>query len=201
MKTLSQIISYIFHPLIIPTIGIFIIFNSGTYISNLVPEAKQLIYILVFISTFLFPVLMIPFLLWQKIINSIYVETSKERVIPMLLTLVFYYFGYYIIGSNNISGIIRAFFLASIISLTVTFFINIKWKISTHMIGLGGLVGLVIGISLRLNINLIVYLILLIFISGIVGAARLKLNSHNIIQISAGFYIGILIVLSTILFY
>jgi len=201
MKTFSQIISYIFHPLIIPTIGIFIIFNSGTYISNLVPEAKQLIYILVFISTFLFPVLMIPFLLWQKIIKNIYAETSKERVVPMLLTLIFYYFGYYIIGSNNISGLIRAFFLASIISLTVTFFINIKWKISTHMIGLGGLVGLVIGISLRLDVNLIIYLILLIFISGIVGAARLKLNSHNILQVSAGFYIGVLIVLSTILYY
>ncbi len=201
MRTLSQLISYIFHPLLIPTIGIFIIFNSGTYISNLVPEAKQLIYILVFISTFLFPLLMIPFLLWQKIIKSIYIETSKERVIPMLLTLIFYYFGYYIIGSNSISGLIRAFFLASIISLTVTFFINIKWKISTHMMGLGGLVGLVIGISLRLDVNLIVYLILLIFISGIVGAARLKLNSHNILQIASGFYIGVLIVLSTILYY
>jgi len=201
MKTFSQIISYIFHPLIIPTLGIFIIFNSGTYISNLIPEAKQLIYILVFVSTFLFPLLTIPFLLWQKIIKSIYVKTTKERIIPMLLTLIFYYFGYYIIGSNNISGLIRAFFLASIISLTTTFFINIKWKISTHMMGLGGLVGLVIGISLRLDINLIVYLIILIFISGIVGAARLKLNSHNILQVSAGFYIGILIVLSTILFY
>jgi len=201
MKVFSQIISYIFHPLIIPTIGMFIIFNSGTYISNLLPEAKRLIYILVFISTFLFPVLMIPFLLWQKIIKSVYVETTKERVIPMLLTLVFYYFGYYIIGSNNISGLIRAFFLASIISLTVAFFINIKWKISTHMIGLGGLVGLVIGISLRLEVNLIIYLILLIFISGIVGAARLKLNSHSVLQVAAGFYIGILVVLSTILYY
>ena len=201
MKTFSQVISYIFHPLIIPTIGIFIIFNSGTYLSNLVPEAKQLIYILVFVSTFLFPVLMIPFLLWQKIINNVYAETSKERIVPMLLTLIFYYFGYYIIGSNNISGLIRAFFLASIISLTVAFFINIKWKISTHMLGLGGLVGLVIGISLRLDVNLIIYLILLVFISGIVGAARLKLNSHNILQVSAGFYIGLLVVLSTILFY
>jgi len=201
MKVFSQILSYLFHPLVIPTIGIFIIFNSGTYISNLVPEAKRLIYLLVFISTFLFPVLMIPFLLWQKIIKTVYVETKKERIIPMLLTLIFYYFGYYIIGSNNISGLIRAFFLASIISLTAAFFINIKWKISTHMIGLGGLVGLVIGISLRLQVNLVQYLVILIFISGIVGAARLKLNSHNILQIAAGFYIGILLVLSTILFY
>jgi hypothetical protein len=201
MKTLSQIISYIFHPLIIPTIGVFIIFNSGTYMSNLIPEAKQLIYILVFTSTFLFPVLIMPFLLWQKIINSVYAETSKERIIPILLTLIFYYFGYYIISSYNISGLIRAFYLASIISLTVTFFINIKWKISTHMIGLGGLVGLVIGISLRLDVDLIIYLILLVFISGLVGSARLKLNSHNIHQISAGFYIGVLVVLSTILFY
>ena len=201
MITLSQIISYIFHPLIIPTIGIFIIFNSGTYISNLIPEAKRLIYMLVFVSTFLFPVLMIPFLLWQKIITNIYVESRKERIVPMLLTLVFYYFGYYIIGSNNITGVIRAFFLASIISLTVAFFINVKWKISTHMIGLGGLVGLVIAISLRLEVNLVIYLVLLILISGIVGAARLKLNSHNILEVGAGFYIGLLIVLSTILFY
>lgn len=201
MKILSQIVSYIFHPLIIPTIGIFIIFNSGTYISNLIPEAKRLIYILFFISTFLFPVLMIPFLIWQKLIKNIYVESTKERIVPMLLTLVFYYFGYYIIGTNNISGIIRAFFLASIISLTTAFFINIKWKISTHMIGLGGLVGLVLGISLRLEVNLIIILTLLILISGIVGAARLKLNSHSILQIGAGFYIGVFIVLSTILFY
>lgn len=201
MKVLANIFSYIFHPLIIPTIGMFIIFNSGTYLSNLMPEAKKLIYILVFVTTFLFPALMMPFLLWQKIITNFYVQTKKERVLPILLILIFYYFGYYIIGIYNISGLIRAFLLASIISLTVAFFINLKWKISMHMIGLGGLIGLVLAISLRLHINLTVYLVLLIFISGIVGASRLKLNSHNILQIGAGFYIGVLTVLITILYY
>ncbi len=201
IKIASNIISYIYHPLIMPMLGVFIIFNSGTYMSNLIPEAKNLIYTLVFVSTFLFPSLIIPFLIWQKILHTVYAETTKERIIPLLLTLIFYYFGYYIISSNNISTIITAYFLSLVISISLTFLINLKWKISNHMVALGGLVGLVIGISLRLEVNSVFLLVSLLFVSGIVGSARLFLNAHNIYQIASGFFLGLSSVMTTMLYY
>ncbi len=45
MKTASRLIIIFFHPLLMPTIGLLIILNSGTYLSLLDPAAKRAVII------------------------------------------------------------------------------------------------------------------------------------------------------------
>ena len=71
--------------------------------------------------------------------------------------------------------------------------VNIFWKISAHMVGIGGLLGIMITISSRLQINLHYLLIALVLIAGLVAFSRLKLNEHNSAQIYCGFLLGLVI--------
>lgn len=201
MRFISKIISYIFHPLLAPTFGIYIILNSISYLSAIPPDAKMWLYILVFVTTFLFPSISLLFLFWQKLITNIELDDRKERLLPIIVTLAFYYLGYYILGMNNISGLLRAFYLSAIISISLSFFINLFWKISAHMIGIGGIIGLILAISFKLNLNLQLILIIAIFIAGIIGASRVKLEAHSQLQIFAGFYLGMITVFTTLLLY
>ena len=76
--------------------------------------------------------------------------------------------------------------LASILA----FVINLKWKISAHMIGMGGLIGVIIGVSERLTLDLNATLIVLFVMAGFVGFSRLRLNAHNPFQVYLGFLVG-----------
>jgi hypothetical protein len=201
MKFISKIFSYIFHPLLAPTIGIVIILNTIEHLSAIHPDAKKWLYILVFVTTFLFPAISLLFLLWQKLITNIELNDKKERLLPIIITLTFYYLGYYFLGINNVSGLLRAFYLSAIISISLSFFINIFWKISAHMIGIGGIIGLILVISFKQNLNLELILIIAVLIAGIIGTSRIKLKAHTNLQIIAGFYLGLITVFTTLFIY
>ncbi len=198
-KVLAKIISIVLHPLLMPTFGLFIIFNSETYLSYMPYEAQRIIYAVVFITTFISPLCLIPFFLYQKLIKNVQMANNKERVIPLFITVLFYYFAYFILGKFSVPQIIHTFMLSSVIAVTLTLFITIKWKISAHMLGIGGLTGVVIALSIRLMADLQTMLVILIFFSGLLGYARLRLNAHKPSQIYSGFGLGFVIVLVTIL--
>ena len=139
--------------------------------------------------------------MWQKLITNVEVNDKRERLLPIIITLSFYYLGYYILGINNVSGLLRAFYLSAIISITLSFFINLFWKISAHMVGIGGLIGLILLISFKQDLNLQLILIIAVFIAGIIGSSRIKLEAHNPLQIIAGFYLGMITVFTTLLLY
>jgi hypothetical protein len=59
------------------------------------------------------------------------------------------------------------------------------------MLGIGGVIGAIIGISQRFQFDHSLLLIALILFAGAIGYARLKTNSHNYRQIYAGFILGV----------
>nr|MBA3901746.1 hypothetical protein [Bacteroidota bacterium] len=69
--------------------------------------------------------------------------------------------------------------------------ITLAWKVSAHMVGMGGLAGAVIGLSVKFSINLQVLIISLLILSGLVGYARLQLSAHTHTQVYFGFLIGL----------
>ena len=114
MKIAAKIISYVFHPLIMPIIGLSIIFNTDSYINYAVPqELKQAVLILVGASTFLIPLLISLLLLNRKLINSLEMETQKERVIPYSITISFYVLTLYMLKQAPIPAIIFNFIIGA----------------------------------------------------------------------------------------
>jgi hypothetical protein len=95
-KKLFKTLSYILHPVFMPVFGVLILF-SISHLALLPIESKKAILFLVAIVTVFFPLALIPILYFQKAITGVNISSQRERIIPMFLTSLFYYFGYYIL--------------------------------------------------------------------------------------------------------
>ena len=200
-KRIAQFFSIIFHPLLMPTIGIYIIFHSDIYFNYIPDELKRVIYIIVFICTTVLPLSLMPFFIYQRIIQNIQMSRRRDRLIPLIITTVMYIFTYYLLYKLQTPEHVKLFILAAAILVLITCLISIKWKISAHMVGIGGLVGMIIALYSKMSGNLNFYLFISIFIAGLVGASRLKLNAHNSRQVYIGLVIGLIPTLLIMLFF
>ncbi|MDQ3191377.1 MAG: hypothetical protein M3Q58_07285 [Bacteroidota bacterium] len=197
---IATVISYLFHPLLMPTVGTFLIFNMGGYIAfTIASPVKYMVYGIVFLNTFIFPSMASIYLLKKGYINSTGMSTIQERRIPMVLTAVFYFFTYYILRKASLPPVLFLMILGATLSVLLTLLVTLIWKISAHMVGIGGIVGAVIGLSIKFSVNFQILIMALLIIAGLVGYSRLKLNAHTHFQVYLGFFLGLASMLLLIL--
>ncbi|MCB9360669.1 MAG: hypothetical protein H6587_03450 [Flavobacteriales bacterium] len=192
MEKIAKIISYCFQPLIMPTFGLLIFFNSSSYINYAIPkELKDAAIILVAMSTLVVPVIITLLLLNRGYISSLEMPSRKERILPYGFTIAFYIFTICMLKQASIPPLVVDFMVGALSSVIFAFFINLTWKISAHMTGIGGLLGALVSTTILLEVDLISYIILAIFVSGLVASSRLILKAHTPLQLLAGFFLGI----------
>jgi hypothetical protein len=199
---IAKAISLIFHPLLMPTYGFLLMFSGDNYIATFTPtRLKLVIPAITFVFTFILPAINAFILLKAKRINSLEMETSKERVIPYFSTSLYFFALYYLFYNADFPPVFIILILGAGLSILLTLLINFWWKISAHSIGIGGIIGALLGISLKLKIDFQLILVIAILIAGCIGFARLKLKAHTPAQVYAGFLVGFLIELLLMLFY
>lgn len=190
VKRFATFISYTAHPLIIPILGLLVISNSGTYAADIDQQYKQFIYLSVFIFTLLLPAALIPLFYYFGLAKNLQFSERRERLIPLYLTLIFYLAAYFLVRKLPVSVIYQRFLFAASFSMLLLASISYFWKISIHMVGWGGLTGLILILILRFSTDLMLFLIVSILISGFMASARLRLAAHNPLQIYTGFLLG-----------
>lgn len=197
---IAKIISVIFQPLLIPTYTLLIIFSLNSYISLLVPaQAKHVLMWIVFLSTFVFPVIFIFILYKRGLIKTLNMDDREERIFPLMITGIFYSLMYYIVWQSHLDVIYNLLFLGSALMIALALVVSFYWKISMHMIGVGGMLGALIGVNQAAYVNLTFYVVLATLVCGLVGFARLKLKAHTPAQVYAGFLAGFCIMLTLFL--
>lgn len=196
----SKAISYLFHPVIYPLIGTLIyLFTTPRYTSK---KTKLLLILVVFIGTYLLPIIILAFLKGMGMITSFHLATFDERKFPTL----FFSFLAILVG--------RLFFQIQVVDSLALFFISggfsflmvygllwTKLKLSIHTLGIGGLIGFLINLSLNFHHNYLYLIGFLFVLFGFVGKARLKLNAHNFTEVIWGVILGILVQLFVPLLY
>lgn len=188
---IARAISFILHPMLLSTYALVILFNMQVYFSVAIPaNAKWMIAILVFIITGLLPALIAVLMTKLGIIRSLHMNDREERIWPFIITALFYYLAYYLLRQLDLSPVFILFMLGAFLTVVTGLVISFFWKISIHMIGIGGLVGAFTGLSLRLMIDLPLLIVILVMLSGLTGFARLKLSVHTPSQVLAGFIAG-----------
>jgi hypothetical protein len=196
MDKAARIISILFHPLIMPSVGFLLLFNSGTYLAYLPFEYKKMILLIVFLCTFIIPLSILPFFLYHKIIDDINMTGTRERFAPLVISFILFILCYFLLRRVPIPPDYLSFCLGCAASAFLTLLVITKWRISLHMLGIGGLVGLLTYLIIKMQVNLGFYLILAIIAAGLTGTARLLLNAHEPFEIYAGFLAGFLIITS-----
>lgn len=190
-RFLARLVSALFHPLLMPTYGLIILFQVKTYVSHAIPfKAKMTLLGIVFVNTVLLPVIMIYFMKLRGLITSFHMDDKKERILPYIVTAIFYFTTFYILRKFQLPSVIYLLVLGSTCLLIIALVINFWWKISAHMIGVGGLAGAYTGIAFYLSINMGGLISVILVLAGLVGFARLKLKSHTQAQIYTGFLAG-----------
>jgi hypothetical protein len=165
MKGLALFISVIFHPLLMATYGCFLIFFGikHTIFDYLTPlDAKWRISVIVFAFSFMFPVLNIFILYKLKRLPSITLSSRTDRTFPYIMTSVFYFGLFYLLKDVNIWNSIKLFILGGGLAILATALINLKYKISAHMVGIGGLLGVLISLSYLLKFDMTIFYIIII---------------------------------------
>jgi chromate transport protein ChrA len=176
-----------------PTYGILVMFNTNSYLNFVIPyEFKKLIVFLILLTTFIVPTIISFILLNRKVISSIEMEEPKERTLPYIFTIGFYFFTLYLLRDTPLPNVIFHFIIGATIAIITAFIINIKWKISAHMIGIGGMLGALLSVQLFLSINVSFYIILAFIIAGCLGSSRLYLKKHTPMQVYCGFILGLI---------
>lgn len=190
----AKTISYLFHPLIIPTLSLWFLFNASPYIDFVItPQLQWALYVVVFIATFIFPVLTSVLLLFLGKIKSLEMESPEERRLPFLLTSLYYTAGYYLLITKIPLPIqVNLLLLGANSAVLITMLINLKWKISAHAIGIGGLIGALLGLSIHLQLNMLIQIAIALLLAGFIGYARLRLNAHTSAQVYIGYAVGFL---------
>jgi hypothetical protein len=195
MRSLAHLISYIFHPVFLPTAGLMMVFGLNTYISQTTPFAKQLFIVFwIFVNTALIPLIFTLFLRWRGVVESIQLHSREDRLIPFSFALMFYLTNYWLMQDVALPTLIHSIFLGSSIAVGMALLFTFFTKISIHMIGMGGITASVFGIVQIYHMPLMWLVIAGILASGAVGSARYILKSHNLQQIYLGWMIGFLAV-------
>ena len=199
---LAKVISYLFHPLLIPTYTIALFFALDVYFVTRIPGSVRFaLAIIVFISTFIFPAILIFGLKRVGLIKDLHMHNKSERRIPILAMVIFYVFTFYLLNKMQWTRQFSIFTFGGSVLAFIALVVNYKWKISLHMIGNGAMLGLFLGLAFIGVPISVFYIALLAILNGFVGFARLRLNAHNQAQVYTGFITGVSVMLSLIYFF
>jgi len=185
-----KFISTILHPIVLPTLGVFLYF---VFVSQSFDKRLQLIVLgLVFVLTYVVPVLLLLFLKNFGFIKDFQVSTIKERRFPVIfMILLLYFLGNTIIQIPTIRNLGILFYGTSLSLICIYILFSVKLKSSLHLVSMGNMIGFFLIMTNINSLSMLPIIILLILLSGILASSRLYLKAHTPVELLIGFSLGI----------
>ncbi|HTB31692.1 MAG TPA: hypothetical protein VK808_06680 [Bacteroidia bacterium] len=193
-KSIWNFISYIFHPALMPTLGTFVVLwcDPNLYIPLDSNKPWFVILVVVFLCTYLLPLILAWMLLKLGRVSSITQPTENDRRVLLSFTALCFILIYYSFHTIPTSGqSLKIFMLGINISIVSTLIISLFTKVSFHSVGVGGLLGTVIGLMRYTQTHLLPWFMAALALVLLVGLARYKLKAHGAFEIYLGLIIGI----------
>ena len=182
--------SIVFTPFSIPFLAFLVLFLFS-YLRIMPILYKGIVLGIVYCFTILTPTITI--FLFRKINGFARQELSerKKRYVPILLTIISYVFCLLMMRKLNIPWYMTGIIFVSLVISIICILVNLKWKLSEHMAGMGGIIGGLVSFSALFSYNPVVWLCLFILIAGILGSARIVLGHHTLGEVLSGFVVGL----------
>ncbi len=193
LRYIAKLISFLLHPLFIPTFFFYFLIIVVPYkFEGITDWQLKLRLFSVFWLTAFFPAFAV-FLLWRlKFSESIFLRTQKERIIPYVITMFFYWWMYYLSRNFKDQPIdLKYFYFGIFIATSLGLIINNFIKISLHAIGISGLLMAVFLVSMRYPAVNLIWILFTILLSSIVVSARMIVSDHTKQELLIGFGVGL----------
>jgi hypothetical protein len=193
VKYIAHLLSYVFHPLFIPTYFFL-------YLMQVLPfefvgitdwQLKMRLFSVAWLTAF-FPAFAV-FLLWRlKLSDSIFLRTQKERIIPYVITMFFYWWMYYL--SRNFTDqpiALKFFYLGIFVASAIGMTVNNFMKVSLHAMGIAGITTSIVLVSVFYSVTNALWVPLAIVLTALVISARLVVSDHSKKELIVGLFIGV----------
>jgi hypothetical protein len=194
LRFFANLISYVFHPLFITSyvMGFLIFFHPSAFV-GIENRLKVLRFVHVFVFDALFPAFSV-FLLWRlQFISSIHLRTVKERILPYIIAMIFYWWTWNVFRNlSDVPPVAVHFSLGAFLALCGAWMCNIYFKISMHTVAVGGALMFFFLLSFSDDYASGLYLSLALLVTGLVSTARLLIGTHTLFQIWSGLFVGLL---------
>jgi len=186
---IQKAISTILHPIVIPTLGVFLYF---IFVPNTILRKQQLLLLgLVFAATYAIPLLLLIILRAIGLIQNFQLNTIKERRFPVIFMIfLFYILGKIISGNVLLIDLGFLFYGTSISLFCIYFLFMFRLKSSLHLVSMGNAISFFLIISMAHSINLLPVVMVLIILSGLLASSRLSLKAHTPTELVLGFFLG-----------
>lgn len=190
----ANVLSVVFYPLFIPTYGMSLFCYAYSRQSVLLPPVWMAVAIVgTFLLTCAIPLSAIWIMIRKGDLKDIQIEDMNDRTVPYIYTLFGFacwcYFLFSIVHAPLSISMVSGGATAAIGLVAL---INRWWKISAHLTGIGGLVGGVMAYCLGIGTMPTWGVMAMLFgVSIVMMWARLRLNAHTDMQVSAGWLLGL----------
>jgi len=194
IRTAATVLSYIFHPLFIPVyISGFLVIIQPHLFASFTPTGKILTVIRFFVMYSFFPLVTVLLAKALGFVQTIYLKTQKDRIIPYIACGIYYFWMWYTLRnqsefSREIVMLSMAIWIASSLGLLA----NISMKVSMHAISMGVMVTFMMMLALPQGTGFGLYISLALLITGLVCTARFIVSDHTQKEVYGGLLIGIL---------
>lgn len=186
----SKLISALLHPIFIPFMVFCIIERSMSKNFFLALHETSFVYLVILFSTLVFPTISVFVAIKKKYITSLEIADHKQRHFILIPSLFFTLSGLILLENFTTNfPIIQNLYLGGVFVIFLSIIISRKWKISLHLLTIGSGVGAFFGIYFLYG-ELLFWLLVFIFLSGLLGYARLKEKAHTKPQVYIGFLVG-----------
>ena len=186
----SKIISYLLHPILMPIIVLYIGINNVDYLYLIFHNYSNNLYVIILTFTMVLPLISAILFVKSGRVESLEMRKKEERRGPLFVSVLIMGIGFLKFYSiAKLSFHLSAIYISSIILLFFAFLITKRWKISLHMLGIGGATGTFIALNYIFG-GIYYFVVLFIFLSGLLAFARLDQKAHNASQVYVGFVIG-----------
>lgn len=192
-SSIAKVYSFIFQPFLMPFYSLALLFVYTNFFNLYIGQTLRfLLPVLVF--TFVIPSLFTIVLVKMRYVKDLFLSTQSERILPYMiffvsnLSLTFFFYQAHVMFW--FLGLIAAPAIIAFIGLIINFF----WKISAHMLGIGGVIGGVLSVCFHVKATSPILLFSILFvIAGFLGVSRLYLKASTAAQVYVGFLLGLVI--------
>ena len=189
MRRIAQILSALFHPLMMVTYGM-ILAVTCTYMAVFPATFKWLLVGMTFLTTAFLPGGAIALLAKTGVIQDQSLDNRRERVLPYLFYMASLLCCLYFYRRMMMPFWMMSLLVGTLVAMGITLLVNFVWKISAHCIGIGGLLGGLMGVARIYHLNPYPGLMAWILLAGMLATSRLYLEKHTPTQVYIGFFLG-----------
>ena len=187
----ARIFTQIFSPFYAPIWALLWLLFFSTY--RFIPlKARLVILLIVVIFTVVIPKATL--YLFRKGLNLSrwQFDMRSNRHIQYVITFISTLTCVILLRRWTVFDFLYGVLIAALVAEVVCLIVNVWWKISVHMVSIGGLAGLVGAFSSRFGFDPVWPVCTIIMLGGLMGSSQMLLRQHDLIQVVVGFFVGIL---------